>query len=168
MRVLSLYAHNCYSKPLFTKCIVLTLDHLTVVGLVTWLLHGTEAGVYLVLMQTSLFLSCLSHAGQNYWMLIGWDRGHFFLIKRALLVIRGTITWCWLAEHACIKLVSRFKRILKRNFRDASLLSLILTRARGADFQVGGLTRTRKREPTRGIRGHAPPGKFEILFFWNG
>ena len=22
----------------------------------------------------------LSHTGQNYWMLIGWDRGHFFLI----------------------------------------------------------------------------------------
>ena len=38
-------------------------------------------------------------------------------------------------------------------------------RARGADFQVGGLTRTRKREPTRVVRGHAPPGKFEILFF---
>ena len=38
-------------------------------------------------------------------------------------------------------------------------------RARGADFQVGGLTGTRKREPTRGVRGHAPPGKFEILFF---
>ena len=30
----------------------------------------------------------LSHAGQNYWTLIGWDRGHFFLIKRALLVIK--------------------------------------------------------------------------------
>ena len=71
----------------------------------------------------------LSHAGQNYWMLIGWDRGHFFLIKRALFVIKGMITWCWLAEHACIKLVSRFKRILKRNFRDALLLSLILTRS---------------------------------------
>ena len=41
----------------------------------------------------------------------------------------------------------------------------ILFRARGADFQVGGLTRTRKRELTRGVRGHAPPGKFEILFF---
>ena len=38
-------------------------------------------------------------------------------------------------------------------------------RARGADFQVGGLTRTRKREPTSWVRGHAPPGKFEILFF---
>ena len=25
----------------------------------------------------------------------------------------GMITWCWLAEHACIKLVSRFKRSLK-------------------------------------------------------
>ena len=40
---------------------------------------------------------------------------------------KSMITWCWLAEHACIKLVSRFKRILKRNFRNASLLSLILT-----------------------------------------
>ena len=29
----------------------------------------------------------------------------------------------------------------------------------------GGLTRTRKREPSRGVGGHAPPGKFEILFF---
>ena len=29
----------------------------------------------------------LSHTGQNYWMLIGWDKGHFFLI-RALLVIK--------------------------------------------------------------------------------
>ena len=29
----------------------------------------------------------------------------------------GMITWCWLAEHACIKLVSRFKWILKRNFQ---------------------------------------------------
>ena len=25
----------------------------------------------------------------------------------------GMITWCWLAEHACIKLVSHFKLILK-------------------------------------------------------
>ena len=66
-------------------------------------------------------LHYLSHAGQNYWMLIGWDRGHFFLNQE------GMITWCWLAEHACTKLVSRFKRSLKRNFRNASLLSLILT-----------------------------------------
>ena len=36
----------------------------------------------------ALAITCLSHAGQNYWMLIGWDRGHFFLIKRALLVIK--------------------------------------------------------------------------------
>ena len=34
-------------------------------------------------------LYSLSHAGQNYWMLIGWDRGHSVsLIKRALLVIK--------------------------------------------------------------------------------
>ena len=67
------------------------------------------------------WLLLFSHAGQNYWMLIGWDRA-FFLNQE------GMITWCWLAEHACIKLVSRFKGILKRNFRNASLLSLILTR----------------------------------------
>ena len=30
----------------------------------------------------------LSHTGQNYWLLIGWDRGHFFLITRALLVVK--------------------------------------------------------------------------------
>ena len=41
----------------------------------------------------------------------------------------GMITWSWLAEHACIKLVSRFKRILKSNFRNASLLSLIYINA---------------------------------------
>ena len=29
-------------------------------------------------------------------------------------------------------------------------------RARGADFQVGGLTQTRKREPTRGSGGMLP------------
>ena len=40
----------------------------------------------------------------------------------------GMISWCRLAEHACIKLVSLFKRILKRNFINASLLGLILTR----------------------------------------
>ena len=39
----------------------------------------------------------------------------------------GMITWWWLAEHTCKTLVSRFKRILKRNFRSASLLSLIST-----------------------------------------
>ena len=26
--------------------------------------------------------------GQNYWILIGWDRGHYFLITRALVVIK--------------------------------------------------------------------------------
>ena len=65
-----------------------------------------------------------------YSMLIGWDRGHFFLNQEGTFGNQeGMITWCWLAEHACIKLVSRFKRILKRNFRNASLLSLILTRS---------------------------------------
>ena len=30
----------------------------------------------------------LSHAGQNYWILIGWERGHFSKTMRALLVIK--------------------------------------------------------------------------------
>ena len=47
-------------------------------------------------------------------------QGIFFLIKKALGNQEGMITLCWLAEHACIKLVSRFKRILKRNFRNVS------------------------------------------------
>ena len=29
----------------------------------------------------------------------------------------GMITWCGLAEHACIKLVSRLKRSLKKEFQ---------------------------------------------------
>ena len=79
--------------------------------------------------RTNARLHTLSHAGQNYWMLIGWDRGHFFLNHEGTFGNQeGMITWCWLAEHACIKLVSLFKRILKRNFINASLLSLILTR----------------------------------------
>ena len=82
------------------------------------------------ILKSRVWFQILSHAGQNYWMLIGWDRGHFSLIKRALFGNQeGMITWCWLAEHACIKLVSRFKRSLKRNFRNASLQRLILTRS---------------------------------------
>ena len=37
-----------------------SIDHFTVVGLVTWPLNGSEAGVDLVLIQTSLFLLCKS------------------------------------------------------------------------------------------------------------
>ena len=37
-----------------------TIDHFTVVGLVTWLLNGSEAGVDLVLIQTLLLLLCKS------------------------------------------------------------------------------------------------------------
>ena len=36
------------------------MDHFTVVGLVTWLLNGSEAGVDLVSIQTSLLLLCKS------------------------------------------------------------------------------------------------------------
>ena len=40
--------------------ICMTIDHFTVVGLVTWPLNGSEAGVDLVLIQTSLLLLCKS------------------------------------------------------------------------------------------------------------
>ena len=36
------------------------IDHFTVVGLVAWPLNGSEAGVDLVLIQTSLLLLCKS------------------------------------------------------------------------------------------------------------
>ena len=38
----------------------LAIDHFTVVGLVTWPLNGSEAGVDLVLIKTSLLLLCKS------------------------------------------------------------------------------------------------------------
>ena len=37
-----------------------SIDHFTVVDLVTWPLNGSEAGVDLVLIQTSLLLLCKS------------------------------------------------------------------------------------------------------------
>ena len=40
--------------------IFLTIDHFTVVALVTWPLNGSEVGVDLVLIQTSLLLLCKS------------------------------------------------------------------------------------------------------------
>ena len=51
-----------------------------------------------------------------------WLRQRAFFLNQ-----EGMITWCWLAENACIKLASHFKQILKMNFRNASLLSLIIT-----------------------------------------
>ena len=72
----------------------------------------------------------LSHAGQNYWMLIGWDRGHFSLTKRALLVIKRA----WLLDADWLSMTSlnwfpASNGVWKRNFRNVSLLSLMLTRS---------------------------------------
>ena len=44
----------------FINITVHTIDHFTVVGLVTCPLNGSEAGVDLVLIQTSLLLLCKS------------------------------------------------------------------------------------------------------------
>ena len=47
-------------------------------------------------------------------MLIGWHRGGFFLNHEGTFGNQeGMIGWWWLAEHACIKLVSLFKRFEK-------------------------------------------------------
>ena len=54
----------------------------------------------------SQLLQILSHAGQNYWMLIGWDRGHVFLITRALLVIKRA--WLLDADWLSTSAVSLF------------------------------------------------------------
>ena len=40
--------------------VIYVIDHFTVVGLVTWPLNGSEAGVDLVLIKTSLLLLCKS------------------------------------------------------------------------------------------------------------
>ena len=44
--------------------IFIAIDHFTVVGAVTWTLNGSEAGVNLVLIQTSLLLLCISSCSQ--------------------------------------------------------------------------------------------------------
>ena len=46
------------SKMFFNR--PFSIDHFTVVDLVTWSLNGSEAGVDLVLIQTSLLLLCKS------------------------------------------------------------------------------------------------------------
>ena len=45
---------------LIIKVTISSIDHFTVVGKVTWPLTGSEAGVDLVLIQTSLLLLCKS------------------------------------------------------------------------------------------------------------
>ena len=52
----------------------------------------------------------------EYWL--AETEGTFFLDQGGTFGNQeGMITWCWLAENACIKLVSRFKRSLKKEFQ---------------------------------------------------
>ena len=44
--------------PSYTKDLLLLIDHFIVVCLVTWLLNESEAGVDLVLIETSLLFIC--------------------------------------------------------------------------------------------------------------
>ena len=48
------------AQPPSAPGIALLIDHFIVVGLVTWPLNDSEAGVDLVLIQTSLLLLCKS------------------------------------------------------------------------------------------------------------
>ena len=61
---------NFYSTLDETRDTPLSIDHFLVIGLVTWLLNGSEAGVDLVLIHTSLVLLCKSSC--SYW-LIDWQ-----------------------------------------------------------------------------------------------
>ena len=59
---LGIFDHNVFiNRPRSTK---LAIHHFTVVCLVAWPLNGSEAGVDLVLIQTSLLLLCKS--GSSY------------------------------------------------------------------------------------------------------
>ena len=57
-----LFQYNIIHHILPTKSgfFLAGIDHFIVVGLVTWPLNGSEAGVDLVLIQTSLLLLCKS------------------------------------------------------------------------------------------------------------
>ena len=51
---------TCLGIQLCKSYLSFAIDHFTVVGLVTWPLNGSEAGVDLVLIKTSLLLLCKS------------------------------------------------------------------------------------------------------------
>ena len=55
-----IYLHYRINKQRDTSFEFFSIDHFTVVGLVTWPLNGSEAGGDLVLIQTLLLLLCKS------------------------------------------------------------------------------------------------------------
>ena len=57
---ISIFGYSSRGCPLFRNLCKFPIDHFTVVCLVTWSLNGSEAGVDLVLIQTSLFY-CANH-----------------------------------------------------------------------------------------------------------
>ena len=74
-----------------TRCFVtnhMTIDHFTVVALVTWPLNCSEAGVDLVLIQTSLFLLCKS----------SWSGLYQSKVTSILACIHGQVT-----KHTTVK-----------------------------------------------------------------
>ena len=78
-------------------------------------------------------VSCFITCRAKLLKLIGWDRGHFLLIKRTLFVIKRAwlldADWLGTPSLNLFPASNSFKLVLKRNFRNASLLSLILTRS---------------------------------------
>ena len=76
------------------------IDHFTVVGLVTWLLNGSEAGVDLVLIQTSLLLLCKSSCYANQFAFTREKQRGLYQSKvtSSLACIHGQVT-----KHTTVK-----------------------------------------------------------------
>ena len=58
--IADLWESICEQREGHTSSRGRAIDHFTVVGLVTWFLNGSETGVDLVLIKTSLLLLCKS------------------------------------------------------------------------------------------------------------
>ena len=83
------------------KVIQAKIDHFTVVGLVTWPLNGSEAGVDLVLIQTSLLLLCKSSCCYANQFAFIWEKqGGLYQSKVTsnLACIHGQVT-----KHTTVK-----------------------------------------------------------------
>ena len=86
-------------------------DHFTVVYLVTWPLNGSEAGVDLVLIQTSLLLSCKSSLAA-----IQWPHHQAENCKMLCLMLEVPLHWIYIlsGERVEIFLVASCYRIKTR------------------------------------------------------
>ena len=78
-----------------------TIHHFTVVGLVTWPLNSSKAGVDLVLIQTSLLLLCKSSCSYTNQLTFTWEKQRGLYQSKgtsSLACIHGQIT-----KHTTVK-----------------------------------------------------------------